>query len=245
MTPLRLLRLKSFSIYQQLLLEETLLRGSSGNWCLINEGSSPAIVMGISGKKEELIDCKRVASAGIPVIKRFSGGGTVIVDEHTLFVTFICQKESHDFPAYPEPIMKWTEGIYKEVFSHPDFCLKQNDYAFAERKCGGNAQYIKKDRWLHHTSFLWDYRQENMDYLLQPKKAPAYRAGRPHADFLCRISEFFPDRELLLQRLIGALEKRFALQNVSLEEALEIKVEGARQSTSLLALEPIPKLIDA
>jgi lipoate-protein ligase A len=29
----------------------------------------------------------------IPVIKRFSGGGTVIVDENTLFVTFVCDDE--------------------------------------------------------------------------------------------------------------------------------------------------------
>src|SRR5580700_9861928 len=138
----QLLRLKAYSIYEQLILEEKLLRSNSGNWCLINEGSIPAVVMGISGKKEELVDCSKAAENQVPLIRRFSGGGTVFVDEDTLFLTFICQKQLHSFPAYPEPIMSWTEQIYAAAFQHSQFCLKENDYVIGDRKCGGNAQYI-------------------------------------------------------------------------------------------------------
>ena len=227
----QILRLKSYPIYEQLLLEEMLLRSNSGNWCIINEGSTPAIVMGISGKKEELIDCYRASKDGIPLIKRFSGGGTVIVDEDTLFVTFISEKGLHIFPAYPEPIMKWTEGIYNQVFQHPEFALRENDYVIGSRKIGGNAQYIKKDRWLHHTSFLWDYKNKNMQYLLHPKKTPSYRVDRPHDEFLCRISEFVSDKEALIERLMKELGKRFSVKISSLEEAHGQKKEGIRQST--------------
>jgi lipoate---protein ligase len=230
--------LKSYPIYEQLLLEEKLLRGGADNWCIINEGSSPAIVMGISGKKEELIDCKAALQNGIPLIKRFSGGGTVVVDESTLFITFICQKELHPFPAYPEPIMKWTEEIYRDVFLHPEFQLRENDYVFGERKFGGNAQYIKKDRWLHHTSFLWDYAESNMKYLLHPKKTPPYRAGRSHEEFLCRLREFFPQKEDLIERFISELQKRYPLQKSTLEEALE-KSGDTRQSTIFVDLKAV------
>lgn len=230
-----LLQLKSYPIYEQLLLEEKLLRGNTGNWCIINEGSSPAIVMGISGKKEELIDCKVALQNGIPLIKRFSGGGTVVVDESTLFISFICQKHLHSFPAYPEPIMKWTEEIYRDVFLHPEFQLRENDYVFGERKFGGNAQYIKKDRWLHHTSFLWDYAEANMKYLLHPKKTPPYRAGRSHEEFLCRLNEFFPQKEVLIERFISALEKRYPIQKSTLEEALMMPSD-TRQSTIVIPL---------
>ena len=192
--------------------------------------------MGISGKKEELVHCEKAAQDGIPVIKRFSGGGTVIVDENTLFITFICQKQLHPFPAYPEPIMKWTEEIYREAFDHPAFCLKQNDFVFGERKCGGNAQYIKKERWLHHTSFLWDYTPEKMQYLLHPKKTPAYRAGRSHEEFLCKMAEFFPNKEELLDRLIQAMGSRFALKTVSLEEVLEKKMGEQREATHRISV---------
>jgi lipoate-protein ligase A len=234
---LQLLRLKSYPIYKQLLLEEMLLRCDTGNWCIINEGSTPAIVMGISGKKEELVDCPRAAQDGIVLIKRFSGGGTVIVDENTLFMTFICQKQLHDFPAYPEPIMKWTEGIYRDVFQHPEFCLRENDYVFGARKCGGNAQYITKDRWLHHTSFLWDYSVENMKYLLHPKKTPSYRVGRPHSEFLCRMSDFYPEKEVLITKFVQEMKKRFPLRKTTLEEALMHNKKGVRQSTSAVSLD--------
>lgn len=229
-----LLHLKSYPIYKQLILEETLLRHSTQNWCLINEGSTPAIVLGISGKAAELVNEQKAVQDNIPLIKRFSGGGTVIVDEHTLFITFICQKDLHSFPAYPEPIMKWTEEIYKETFQHRGFSLRENDYVLHDKKCGGNAQYIKKDRWLHHTSFLWDYSENKMQYLLHPKKTPSYREGRSHTDFLCRLKDNFPSKEEFITSFLLAFEKRFPLQKCALESVLEEIPPHERRSTHFL-----------
>lgn len=42
-------------------------------------------------------------------------------------------------------------------------------------KVGGNAQALTGRRWLHHTSFLWDFDRERMALLRQPAKAPQYR----------------------------------------------------------------------
>jgi lipoate-protein ligase A len=49
---------------------------------------------------------------------------------------------------------------------------------YGERKFGGNAQAITGRRWLHHTSFLWDYTPGRMAALAQPAKQPAYRQVR-------------------------------------------------------------------
>lgn len=47
---LNLLRVSRLPIHTQLVLEEALLRNTSGNWMLINDGAfKPAIVLGISG----------------------------------------------------------------------------------------------------------------------------------------------------------------------------------------------------
>lgn len=223
---MNLLHLSSYPIYEQLKLEEALLRNDTQNWCLINEGSTPAIVMGISGKPAELIH----PSNPLPVIKRFSGGGTVIVDEDTLFITFIFQKEAHPFAAYPEPIMRWTEELYKPLFADLPFALRENDYIIGEKKCGGNAQYLRKERWLHHTSFLWNFKQERMDYLLHPKKTPSYRAGRSHEEFLCSLSSFFPSKEAFIERLKEQLALRYSLKEVS----LPLMPKGSRQTTCVL-----------
>lgn len=208
---IHLLHFRGLPITEQLALEEKLLREDSGNWCLINEGSPPTLVMGISGKPELLIDVERAKRDGIPIIKRFSGGGTVIVDENTLFVTWICQKDLHPFPPFPEPIMRWTAGVYQKAFAHPDFGLKENDFVIGNKKVGGNAQYIKKHRWLQHTSFLWDYSLQNMEYLRHPPKAPPYRRGRTHHEFLTKLSEHFADRSHLVERLKQTAQDLFPL----------------------------------
>lgn len=47
---MNLVRMKGVPILNQLHLEEKLLRGTSENWCIINDGTNePTVVMGISG----------------------------------------------------------------------------------------------------------------------------------------------------------------------------------------------------
>lgn len=237
---LHLLHTHNLPILEQLQLEEALLRTDRRNFCLINEGSPPAIVMGISGKIHELVDCEKTALAGIPVIKRFSGGGTVIVDEETIFVTFICQKELHTFPAYPEPILEWSASLYKAV--HSSLSLRENDYIIGEKKCGGNAQYIQKDRWLHHTSFLWNWAETRMNLLLHPKKTPAYRQERPHEEFLCRLSDHVADKTSWISSLKTELSQRYQLQDISLQELLPITKLQHRQATTVQDLRAFSSL---
>jgi lipoate-protein ligase A len=230
---MNLLHVQNMPILEQLELEEALLRTDRRNFCIINQGSPPAIVMGISGKAEELVDLELLRSEPIPLIKRFSGGGTVVVDEETLFISFICQKDLHSFEPYPEPIMRWTAEVYRETLQLEAFRLKENDYALGERKFGGNAQYLRKERWLHHSTLLWNFSPEKMRYLQQPKKAPAYRRGRSHLDFLCYLSEYVPSQELFLSNFKEALSRHVMLHPISLEEANRALDLEHRKSTSL------------
>lgn len=47
---MNLVRLKGTPILEQLHLEERLLRASTDNWCIVNDGTNvPTIVMGMSG----------------------------------------------------------------------------------------------------------------------------------------------------------------------------------------------------
>lgn len=92
---IRLLQLRHVPVLQQLRLEEALLRNDARNWCITNSGSDPpVVVMGISGKPERLLDLDRVQRDGVPVIRRYSGGGTVVVDRNTHYVSFICNAVS-------------------------------------------------------------------------------------------------------------------------------------------------------
>ena len=81
--------------------------------------------MGISKKIEEEIDQKNLSKT-IPIIRRFSGGGTVFVDPNTLFVTFIFSKKGLSFST-PETILNWAKNLLSPIFP-PSFDLRENDF---------------------------------------------------------------------------------------------------------------------
>lgn len=76
------------------------------------------------------------------------------------------------------------------------------DYAIGDRKFGGNAQSITKNRWIHHTSFLWDYEVKNMSYLKLPAKVPKYRLVSLYLDFFSLHSSYNSLMYYMLQLFI-------------------------------------------
>jgi lipoate---protein ligase len=190
--------------------------------------------MGISGQPDQLLDLSKIKENNIPVIKRFSGGGTVIVDENTLFISFVMTKTNVDAAPFPEPILRWSADLYASAWDIRGFQLRENDYCIGDKKCGGNAQYMRKNRWIHHTSFLWDYKSENMDVLLLPPKCPAYRQDRSHDDFLCRLHPFGADPKTRIAEFKRELVKQFYIQEFD-PKALEKKPH--RQATAFMDLD--------
>ncbi|HEV8051553.1 MAG TPA: lipoate--protein ligase family protein [Parachlamydiaceae bacterium] len=232
-TKVYLLLLNNFSIFDQLQLEEALLRADDRNWCILNCGSSPAIVMGISGVQEKLVNICQLTENPVPVIRRFSGGGTVFIDPDTVFATWICNSADTDVSCCPQKIHTWTAEFYKKAFPMLGMHLRENDYVIGERKWGGNAQYLCKNRWLHHTSMLWDYDPKNMKYLLMPAKIPAYRQGREHDEFLCSLKAHFFNRQHVKEVIVDALASRFDVEEFALKDIAEVLERPHRKATKL------------
>ena len=140
----RVVRTSGLCILRQLRLEEKLLRSpGAGNWCLLNDGTPDrAVVLGISGKPHQLVDVRAARDDGVRVIKRFSGGGTVIVDRDTQFVTLVMNAAAvPNLPLFPRQIMDWTGALYggspHGIFADvPGWRLRENDYVVDERKVG-------------------------------------------------------------------------------------------------------------
>lgn len=236
---MNILHLNNVPIFEQLQLEEALLRADIRNVCIINEGSSPAVVMGISGKAEELIDLEKLEQNPIPVIKRYSGGGTVVVDPNTVFVSFICNKDLVDFEPFPEPLMRWSAGLYKQALPQIDFDLRENDYVIGPKKVGGNAQYLTKTRFVHHTTFLWDYEKSLMDLLRHPKKTPSYREGRSHGEFVTRLCEHLDQKEDFVSSFKAIMCSTYHAAEIALEELAPAIDLPHRKSTQLLTEMPL------
>ncbi len=267
--------------------------------------TSCAIILGIGGKAERLIDIESAKKDGVLIIKRFSGGGTVVVDHSSLWTTFIGRNEMlpHGVVPYPREIMKWSaDAIFGPAFdrwnkeilqtlqirqlqqpanSHvmhrekskrqtlvvhgkscglcggdnesmalppnddiqqtssststlPTFRLRENDYILdsmqGERKIGGNAQAIVSGGFLHHTSFLWDWENINMNYLKLPDKRPLYRGDRSHDEFLVRLKDHYgtyssSTKNSLFEHVKFVMEDRFHLEKANLQDVLMIANE--------------------
>jgi len=99
---------------------------------------------------------------------------------------------------------------------------------FGPLKFGGNAQSIVKDRWLHHTSFLWDFQRPNMDYLTLPERRPEYRRDRSHGFFLTRLKEHTlqQDRAALFRELEVELGQHFDVHAADEAEVRAEVIEG-------------------
>ena len=195
--------------------------------------------MGISGQPERFINTSIFQRHPVPLIRRFSGGGTVFVDEDTIFITFICNREAVQVACCPQKIAQWTTYFYRHAFKDLDFQLMENDYVIGNRKCGGNAQYLRKERWLHHSSLLWDFHNEKMRYLLYPPKTPNYRAERDHEQFLCKIRPHFVDRSHFIAQFTHALAHQFDVQKSDLGLDYLDRILPHRQSTTQVSCLPL------
>jgi lipoate-protein ligase A len=218
--------LTAMPIFQQLEIEEALLRAGSGNWCLINHGSPPAIVIGLSGKMEETVE----EGGEIPIIRRFSGGGTVVVDEDTVFFTLIIDGNDLQCPKNPVDVMAWMGRLLAPAFAPHVLCIEEQDYALYGQKIGGNAQSFSCGRVLHHTSFLWSWKKERMALLKIPKRQPEYRRHRGHFEFCSMLSMYFGSKEELMHALKKSLEIKFECKEGSPYQLFEVVQKPHRKA---------------
>lgn len=232
---LNILFLQNVPIYTQLKIEEALLRCDARNWCIINQGSSPAIVLGISADPEKVIDRSHFLKNPIPIIRRYSGGGTVVVEPETLFLTWIWNHENVPISPFPKEVLHWTGSLLKSLLHPLPIDVMENDYVLGNLKCGGNAQYFIKNRFVHHTSLLWDYSPHFMNYLLMPPKMPSYRNSRSHEEFLCTLKPHFKDSEEIIQLLVTRLKNTYPVNHITQEEVEKITKLPHRSSTQFVS----------
>ena len=83
-----------------------------------------------NSKPEELVHTEAASSAEIPLIRRFSGGGTVLLGPGCVWATLVGGEE-HLPPEIagrgPRPLMEWTERVWGPVFGRiGDFKLREH-----------------------------------------------------------------------------------------------------------------------
>ncbi|MHB1130944.1 MAG: lipoate--protein ligase family protein [Chloroflexota bacterium] len=189
----------------ELLVEEA---GATGRTVLrLWWGDAPTVVLGNSEKPEVVADLAACERLGVPVIKRRSGGGTVLQTADVL-------NYSLTTPLRPglDVHRAFLVGgrLLSDALARLGLVAGQrgtSDVAIGERKISGNAQARRRGGLLLHGTLLYDLDLDLVDACLRhPPREPDYRAGRRHRDFLTslRAEGIAVSRQQLQEALVAA-----------------------------------------
>ena len=157
------------------------------------ESPAPFVVVGYGQQVEREVDTEACRRRGMPVLRRCSGGGTVVQGPGCLSYGLALRID----PAGPTATITGTNhwvmdrqrramatllGDGVQVRGHTDLALAT---ASGERKFSGNAQRRKRDALLFHGTILLHFDLPLIaDVLRPPSLEPDYRGKRGHLDFV-------------------------------------------------------------
>jgi lipoate-protein ligase A len=183
------------TIEENLALDEALLleaeAGQDGEFLRLWEWPTPAVVLGAGCKLAQDIHESSCLADGIPILRRSSGGGTVLLGSGCLLYTLV-------LPFAHDTSLKGVGHSYGFLLGRIRDALTElvpgiehagtSDLAIGGRKFSGNAQQRKRSHLLHHGTLLYDFALPLIGrYLRQPARQPEYRAGRDHLAFVMNL----------------------------------------------------------
>jgi lipoate-protein ligase A len=183
------------NLADNLALDEALLfqaeTGQSADILRLWEWPALAVVLGASCRLEQDVDEPACQAENVPILRRSSGGGTVLLGRGCLLYTLVL--------AYDRaPPLVEIRSSYHWILDRMRAALADgvpgldiagtSDLAIAGRKVSGNAQQRKRRYLLHHGTLLHGFDLALVArYLRLPARQPEYRQQRAHAAFLTNL----------------------------------------------------------
>lgn len=163
------------------------------------ESPRPFVVLGRSCRMETDVRSEACAAEGVPVLRRSSGGGTVLLGpgclNYSLVLSMDARPRLRNVPISYALIL----GAVVEAMGVPGLTVEGTDLVLTGRKVAGCAQRRSGDWLLHHGTILCEGADlaQIARLLNEPPRQPAHRAGRPHADFLAPLIKLVPGTNLM------------------------------------------------
>ena len=149
------------------------------------------IVLGASNHPNEALNIDNVMKDNIPVLKRPSGGQTVILTPNNIIISavFFDKKTSHPKEVF-ELINKLIISTIEKTGMQDLSLMGISDIAISGKKILGSAIYRSKDALLYHAVLNLGEPSTTFErYLKHPSKEPDYRLGRSHSEFVTSLKE--------------------------------------------------------
>jgi lipoate-protein ligase A len=180
---------------ENLALDEALLLaaedGTGGEVLRLWESPTYAVVVGSGGSVGHDVDEEACREDGVPVLRRASGGGTVVIGPGCLCFTVVMGYDRapglREIAPSARYVLGWVADALRPVV--PGASVEGiSDLAAEGRKFGGNAQQRKRRHFLHHGTLLCGFDLDRVSrYLHPPERQPDYRRRRPHAEFVANL----------------------------------------------------------
>lgn len=194
---MHLLELTCPRLEENLALDEALLEDAERSpgpkqWLRIWESPEPAVVIGRASRVADEVNLEACLAQGVPVGRRCSGGAAVVLGRGCLMYAVVL-----DCRLRPE--LRAVDVAHRFVLSRNAEALRRrvpgvrcqgiSDLTLDGRKFSGNSLRVKRDHLLYHGSLLYDFPLDAIEGLLRaPPRQPAYRAGRPHGQFVRNLA---------------------------------------------------------
>ncbi len=169
------------------------------------------VVLGSSNDPNVECHAERCAADGISILKRYGGGGTVVLYSGCVIVTiggWVADHFQNDryFRLLNGAVNQALHANFK--FNAPLTQAGISDLVAGEKKFGGTSMFRSRNYLLYQASLIVDCDFEMIGrYLAHPSREPEYRRGRRHSDFLTGLANLAPGitTKQVLAVLSGAL----------------------------------------
>ena len=185
---------------------------------------SPAyfVALGYTNRAATEADEAACRAARVPILRRVSGGGTVMQGPGCLnyaLVHPIAPGQTLNVEATNKLVMGTQRAAFEQLLGVAVAVAGHTDLATEGLKFSGNAQRRKARHFLFHGTILLDFDLELVQRLLRaPSKEPHYRANRSHRDFIRNLPVARADAKSALRAAWHAHEAAEPIAASALDE---------------------------
>ena len=183
-----------------LALEEALLdaaeTGQSGEVLRFWESPTHFVVVGYANKVASEVNVAACEAKGIPILRRCSGGGTVVQGPGCLNYAVILRitetGPTRSISAANQYVMERVRAGIQSAIGNRQSAISiqgHTDLALGNLKFSGNAQRRRKNFLLFHGTLLLNFDLPLISELLNmPSLQPDYREDRTHEQFIMNLN---------------------------------------------------------
>ena len=149
----------------------------------------PCVILGRNNREAEWVFADAIRDAGIPLLRRVSGGGTVYHDAGTLNYSFVMAREMFERLRAGAKPLDFFRQVVIDALAPMGLNLDAawlSDINLNGRKICGNAARLTRRAVLFHGTMLLTVDYTAMERFL---RIPPNREGIPHREFVTSLTQ--------------------------------------------------------